>query len=189
MLKIIRSVLKRYHYYRIKLKLNINNSIVVSKYTNVYLNEGSEKSVIKIGDNVMLHGNLYSESSGVIEIGDNSSIRKNSSIWSVNNVTIKNNVIISDNVLITDNNNHPIDPGERIDMIKSGWSTSKWKWKNSLSKPVYIGNNVWIGKDVRILKGVTIGDNSIIGMASVVTKNIPSNSVACGNPAKVVKAI
>nr|WP_207652455.1 DapH/DapD/GlmU-related protein [Clostridium beijerinckii] len=54
---------------------------------------------------------------------------------------------------------------------------------------VNIGNNVWIGSVVTILKGVTIGDNSVIAANSVVTKDIPANSIAAGNPAKVVKNI
>lgn len=55
------------------------------------------------------------------------------------------------------------------------------------SRPVVIGNHVWIGKRVCVLKGVTIGDNSVIGMGSVVAKDIPSHSIAAGNPVKVIK--
>ena len=54
---------------------------------------------------------------------------------------------------------------------------------------VKIGNNVWLGENVSILKGVTIGDNVIIGYGAVVTKNIPSNSVAVGTPAKVILSL
>lgn len=71
---------------------------------------------------------------------------------------------------------HPIDPEAR---------------KNStiLAKPIVIGENVWIGGNSVILPGVTIGDNSVIGAGSVVTKDIPPNCVAVGNPAKVIKHI
>lgn len=55
------------------------------------------------------------------------------------------------------------------------------------SKPIIIGNHVWIGKNCTVLKGVSIGDNSIIGMSSVVTKNIDANSIYVGNPARKVK--
>lgn len=55
--------------------------------------------------------------------------------------------------------------------------------------PVIIGNDVFIGNDVTILKGVIIGDGCVIGAGSVVTKNIPANTIACGNPAKVIKNI
>ena len=67
---------------------------------------------------------------------------------------------------------HSLVPDERISDIEFG-------------KPVTIGKNVWIGGNCTILPGVTIGDNSVIGAGSVVTKDIPNNSVAVGNPAKV----
>lgn len=57
------------------------------------------------------------------------------------------------------------------------------------AKPVTIGNNVWIGGSVTILAGVTIGDNCTIGAGSVVTRDIPANSIAVGNPARVVKCV
>ena len=57
------------------------------------------------------------------------------------------------------------------------------------AKPVSIGNSVWIGGDVTILPGVTIGDNCTIGAGSVVTRDIPANSVAAGNPARVIKTL
>lgn len=58
-----------------------------------------------------------------------------------------------------------------------------------VGKKVIIGNHVWIGANVTILKGVTIGDNVVIGAGSVVTKDIPANSIAVGSPAKVIKKI
>ena len=61
-------------------------------------------------------------------------------------------------------------------------------WK-SQSLPVTIGNNVWIGGGCIILPGVTIGDNSVIGSGSVVTKSIPANVVAVGNPCRVIKEL
>ena len=57
------------------------------------------------------------------------------------------------------------------------------------AKPITIGNNVWFGGNVTVLGGVEIGDNTVIGAGSVVTKNIPAKSVAVGNPCKVIKAI
>ena len=57
------------------------------------------------------------------------------------------------------------------------------------AKPIKVGNNVWIGGGVTVLSGVIIGDNTVIGAGSVVTKNIPSNVVACGNPCRIIKTI
>src|SRR5690606_14629654 len=72
---------------------------------------------------------------------------------------------------------------------------ASWVFVNSLddfipsSGRVKIGNNVWFGENCTVLKGVNIGDNCVIGYGSVVTKNIPSNSVAVGIPAKVICSI
>ena len=70
--------------------------------------------------------------------------------------------------------NHDINPKTRI---------------NASAKPVKIGKNVWIGADCTILPGVIIGENSIIGAGSVVTKNIPNNVIVAGNPAKLIREI
>ena len=71
---------------------------------------------------------------------------------------------------------HSTDPVER---------NTRQEW----AEPVTIGNNVWIGGSVTILPGVTIGDNVTIGAGSIVTRDIPSNSIAVGNPCKVIKQI
>ena len=71
---------------------------------------------------------------------------------------------------------HSTDPRER-------------KTRQEWAEPVTIGNDVWIGGNVTILPGVTIGDNCTIGAGSVVTHDIPANSIAVGNPAKVIKTI
>lgn len=55
------------------------------------------------------------------------------------------------------------------------------------SRPVCIGDRVWVGKHVKILKGASIGDDSVLGMNAVVTHTVPSNSIAAGNPARIVK--
>ncbi len=72
---------------------------------------------------------------------------------------------------------HPIAPELRADKV------------GQFNIPVRIGNNVWIGAHAVILPGITIGDNSVIGAGSVVTKDIPANTVAAGNPCKVLRPI
>ena len=90
-------------------------------------------------------------------------------------IQIGSNVAISRNVMIWDTDAHEI-----IDLEGK---------VSEVSKEVKIGNNVLIGNGTIILKGVNIGNDVVIGAGSVVTKDIPSNSLAVGNPAKVVKKI
>lgn len=71
---------------------------------------------------------------------------------------------------------HAIDVEDRISGLEYGF-------------PITVGNNVWIGGHVCVMPGVSIGDNSIIGAGSVVTKDIPSNVIAAGNPCKVIRPI
>lgn len=71
---------------------------------------------------------------------------------------------------------HPIDPAER-----------RAKWEGA--KPIVIGDNVWLGGGVIVCPGVTIGANSVIGAGSVVTRDVPANVVAVGNPARVIRHI
>lgn len=90
-------------------------------------------------------------------------------------------VKFGDNVLIGPNcgfytAGHPIDAEERSTFIES-------------AKPITVGNDVWFGGNVTVLPGVTIGSNVVIGAGSVVTKNIPSNVIAVGNPCKVLRTI
>lgn len=92
-----------------------------------------------------------------------------------NDIFIGNNVMFAPNVTVA-TAKHPIHP----------WFRRK---ATQLSIPVRIGNNVWIGANSVILPGVTIGDNTVIGAGSVVTKDIPANVVAVGNPCRVMRQI
>jgi len=91
-------------------------------------------------------------------------------------IVIGDNVMVGANVLITDFDWHSIKPDERQHGIPR-------------SKPVIISDNVFIGYSATILKGVSIGKNSVIGANSVVTQDIPANVIAAGNPCKVIKDI
>jgi maltose O-acetyltransferase len=90
-------------------------------------------------------------------------------------VTVGNDVYIGPNVVISAAG-HPVDPVVRTSGLE-------------FAHPITIGNSVWIGANVTVLPGVTIGDNVTIGAGSVVTKSIPPNCVAVGNPCKVVREI
>ena len=176
-----------------KIKMFKRNSILNgTKYSfgraaYVSLMDGSVPEDVQIGDNFTLNGALQSQNGGKIFIGDNVWIGENSCIQSVESVSIKGYCRISNNVFITDNNNHPTHPlyTRFCSMMPNG--SDCMLWKHAAHTPVIIGENCWIGQYVRIQKGVTIGNNCIIAANSVVTKSVPDNSIAAGNPAKIVK--
>ena len=105
----------------------------------------------------------------IIEIGDNSGL-SGVVIRASEKIVIGNNVLIGANAIITDADGHP----ER---------------RPTNPKPVIINDNVWLGMNVIVLKGVEIGRNSIIGANSVVTGSIPANVIAAGNPCRVLKEL
>ncbi len=110
-----------------------------------------------------------------IEIGENFFCNFGCVILDAGKVKFGDNVFLAPNVNIY-TVEHPIDPQERA-LYKE------------FAKPITIGNNVWIGGNTTILPGVNIGDNTVIGAGSVVTKNIPQNVIAFGNPCKVFRKI
>ena len=134
------------------------------------------------------------EQNAKLTIGNNVGM-SSTRVWTHDAVTIGNNVQIGANVLIIDTDTHQLDYRLRRnpdDAFFSGLSNSEiWQKKSdgTKSSPVYIEDDVWIGAHSIILKGVTIGARSIIGAGSVVTKSIPADSIAAGNPCKVIRKI
>ena len=153
---------------------------------------------IEIGDNFVftsgasinpicrnLRGAIYTvRPNSQIKIGDHVGI-SSSCLWALDKITIGNNVKIGGDCIIIDNDAHPHDYYIRraeygdqhgVDAMLS----------NVLASPVVIEDDVWIGARCQILKGVHIGARSIIAAGSVVTKNVPSDVIAGGNPCKVI---
>ncbi|MFR9166643.1 MAG: sugar O-acetyltransferase [Dysgonomonas sp.] len=127
------------------------------------------------GENLQIEPIFRCEFGKNITIGNNVYINFECIILDCAEVTIGNDVLLGPRVgLYTAN--HDIDPVKRI----SGVSTAL---------PITIEDRVWLGGDVTVLPGVTIGENSVIGAGSVVTKNIPENVIAAGNPCRVIKRI
>ncbi len=121
-----------------------------------------------------------------IYIGDNVSINMNCTFVDCNKIIIGNNVLIASNVQLY-TSTHPVDLSERL---VPGWTPESGEYFcRTYALPITIGNGCWIGGGVIILPGVSIGNGSVIGAGSVVTKDIPDNSLAVGNPCRVIREI
>ena len=130
---------------------------------------------ITVSKNSCIHCVMTCSANGSISVGSYCSIRYNTTIESENSVLIGNYVVIS-------NNSHPTSAKERKIMLESGEYGSLWAWDNSVSSPIIIEDHVWIGRNAMILKGVTIGEGSIIASGAIVTKNVKPYSLCYGNP-------
>ncbi|HBC74044.1 MAG TPA: acetyltransferase [Candidatus Wallbacteria bacterium] len=147
-------------------------------------------SKIRIGDYTHIRGELLLFGhGGAIQIGDYCYVGENTKIWSGASIKIGDRVLISHNCNIFDNDTHPIDHAARHEQFKAIITTGHPGVINLNDRPVVIENDVLIGANSTILKGVTIGCRSIIGAGSVVTGNIPADVIAAGNPARIIKKI
>lgn len=154
--------------------LNLGEIVIGENFT---ANSGEEFNLI--GGDTILRLITFTKQAKII-LGDNIGI-SNSTLVAWNSITIENNVLIGGGVKIWDTDFHSLDPTIRVN------TTS---FQNDVNtRPVLIKENAFIGALSIILKGVTIGRNSIIGAGSVVTKDIPDNVIAAGNPCKVIKAL
>jgi acetyltransferase-like isoleucine patch superfamily enzyme len=145
---------------------------------------------LRLGNHVTIRGSfLATEPNSLIEIGDYCYLF-NVSIAAQMRVTIGNHVYIAVGVNIVDSDFHPPDPTERLqDTIALSTVGNRENRPAFSSAPVEIGNDVWIGVNATILKGVKIGSGSIIEAGAVVTKDVPENHVVSGNPAVIIKEI
>lgn len=139
-----------------------------------------------IGTNVSVGTPFLCDYGCNIYIGNNVSINMNCTFVDCNKIQIGNQVLISSNVQIY-TSTHPVELSERL---TPDWSPESGEYFcQTYALPVKIGNGCWIGGGVIILPGITIGDGTVIGAGSVITKDIPDNCVAAGNPCKVLRRI
>lgn len=127
------------------------------------------------GEHCWFEPPIHFDYGGNTYVGENFYSNFDCIILDVNKVTIGDNVMFGPRVNVF-TAGHPTDPEIRAEMLEYGY-------------PITIGNNVWVGGNTTINPGVTIGDNVVIGSGSVVTKDIPSNVVAAGNPCRVIREI
>lgn len=129
----------------------------------------------EVGKNCYIEPPLHANWGKHTHLGDNVYANFNLTLVDDTDIFIGNHVMIGPNVTIA-TAGHPIDPELRKKVAQ-------------FNIPVHIGNNVWIGAGAVILPGINIGDNSVIGAGSIVTKDIPANVVAVGNPCRVLREI
>ncbi len=141
---------------------------------------------MRIGSNTTLQSPaLATEPNGFISIGDYCFI-SGAAIIASSDVHIGNHVFIAGGVTIVDSDFHPMDPAARmIDTVLISTVGNKTMRPSFESLPVIIEDNVWIGFNATILKGVTIGEGSVIEPGAVVLKSVPPGSIVSGNPAQI----
>ena len=154
---------------------------LTNKFNNTTVEDENKRSKLlkkligKVGENVYIEPSFKCDYGYNIHLGDNFFANYDCIILDVAKVDIGNYVFLGPGVHIY-TASHPIDPIIRNTYLEYG-------------KKVKIGDNVWIGGNTTINPGVEIGKNVVIGSGSVVTKNIPSNVIAAGNPCRVIREI
>ncbi|AOI68408.1 sugar O-acetyltransferase [Burkholderia ubonensis] len=128
----------------------------------------------EVDESFLLIPPFYTAGGVDISVGRNVFVNQNCTFYDLGGLDIADDVMIGPNVsLIT--TGHPIEPSQRRDFV--------------VAKPIVIERNVWIGAGATIIGGVTVGENSVVGAGSVVTKDVPPNTLVGGNPARVIRSI
>lgn len=166
---------------------------LAKKLVREYNNTASEDAVKKDriltellggnGSNLWITAPFFADYGNNIYFGNNCEVNMNCTFLDDNKIVIGDNALIAPNVQIY-TSFHPTNAIERFGIPKEN---SSFQFCRTQTAPVVIGNNVWIGGGVIILLGVIIGDNVVIGAGSVVTKDIPSDKIAYGNPCRIIR--
>lgn len=127
-----------------------------------------------VDDSFLLIPPFYTTGGTDIRIGRNVFINQNCTFYDLGGLDIADDVMIGPNVSII-TSGHPIEPSERRAFVTA--------------KPIVIERNVWVAADVTIIGGVAVGENSVVAAGSVVTKDVPPNTLVGGNPAKAIRSV
>jgi acetyltransferase-like isoleucine patch superfamily enzyme len=128
----------------------------------------------KVDDSFVLIPPFYTTGGVDISVGVNVFVNQNCTFYDLGGLDIGDGVMIGPNVSII-TSGHPMEPTKRRTSV--------------IAKPIVIERNVWIPAGATIIGGVTIGENSVVAAGSVVTKDVPPNTLAGGNPARVIRSI
>jgi acetyltransferase-like isoleucine patch superfamily enzyme len=145
---------------------------------------------IRVGDHTLVAGELLVFShGGDISIGKWCYIGEGARVWSSGSVHIGDRVLISHNVNIFDSLTHPLNARQRHAQFKAIAQTGHPRSIDLGERPVMVGNDVWIGANACILRGVTLGEGAIVGAGAVVTCDVPPFTIVAGNPARVIREL
>lgn len=165
---------------------------LTSAYNALAYEQKEEKSALlkqlfgHVGTNVSVSVPFICDYGCNIYIGNNVSVNMNCTFVDCNKIEIGDNVLIASNVQLY-TATHPVELSLRL---TPDWQPeSKEYFCRTYALPIRIGNSCWLGGGVIVLPGVTIGDGSVIGAGSVVTEDIPANSLGVGNPCRVIRQI
>jgi len=184
-----------------KILLKILNSVIYLKFKKAkgFLVASSAKvnfigirankgNSLNIGKKSIVEGNIVFEKDNcAVRIGENTYIGK-SQVICAEKIEIGDNVLIAWGCTIVDHNSHSLSATQRTKDV-ADWYVNRKDWSDVTKKPIKIENNVWIGFNSIILKGVAIGEGAIVGAGSIVTKDVEPYTIVAGNPAKFIKRI
>jgi acetyltransferase-like isoleucine patch superfamily enzyme len=150
-------------------KLWLNNSWCnINPFKSLFLMRENSTLKVKGLFSIFYGSSIYINQGATLELGSGY-CNYNCSIGCFEHITIGNGVFIGQQVLIRDSDDHQLNQN------------------NNVTKPIHIGNHVWIGMRATILKGVTIGDGAVIAAGAVVICDVPANSLVGGVPAKIIR--
>ncbi|HET8551916.1 MAG TPA: sugar O-acetyltransferase [Gammaproteobacteria bacterium] len=154
---------------------------ITGKLNRLTFNEAEEVRALfsdligkKVDDSFLLIPPFYTTGGTYISVGRNVFVNQNCTFYDLGGIDIADDVMIGPNVSII-TSGHPVEPSRRRNFV--------------VAKPIVIGQNVWIAAGVTIIGGVTVGEHSVVAAGSVVTRDVPSNVLVGGNPARVIRPI
>lgn len=165
------------------MRTNINN-LKINIPTNL-----QKRGMVIIGDDCIVHGSItiYSEKA-TITIGNRVYIGADTTLFCYDKIVFKDDILVSWGCTFIDTNAHAINWDNRKNDVRN-WQSGVKDWSSVEHAAVVVENRSWVGFNSIILKGVVIGEESIVAAGSVVTKVIPSKTVVGGNPAVFIKTI
>jgi acetyltransferase-like isoleucine patch superfamily enzyme len=185
----MRKLIKRILQYKAKLILSRYPDIIIHPTAKVNFRgiRYTPGTRLEIGEGSIMEGNLVLDREASITIGRNTFIG-GSMVVSAMRIEIGDDVLISWGCNIHDHDSHAIGWKFREQDVRD-WYHNKKDWTHVPVKAVKIGNKSWVGLNVIILKGVEIGEGSVVAAGSVVTKTVPPWTIVAGNPARVIREI